>query len=213
MKDQRIKYILGTVLGLLLIYFTYLMTLITLQYVPINYEVAFLALKEEQIALDYYKVSFFTHVYTSLFTLIIGGFQFVKYIRINKPKVHRLLGKSYTFLILFLAAPSGLVMAIHANGGTIAKVSFVFQALLWFLFTLNGWRTAIRKKWYQHHAWMILSYAMTLSAVSLRLIKWILVNTLAPPPMDTYRFVSWAGWVVNLIIAGIIIQRLRTRHR
>jgi hypothetical protein len=47
---------------------------------------------------------------------------------------------------------------------------------------------------------MLRSYALTLSAVTLRLWKWGIVAVFAPPPMDTYRLVAWLGWLGNLLL-------------
>ena len=47
---------------------------------------------------------------------------------------------------------------------------------------------------------MLRSYALTLSAISLRLLKWIIVSTFEWPPMDTYKIVSWLGWIVNIVV-------------
>ncbi len=52
---------------------------------------------------------------------------------------------------------------------------------------------------------MIRSFALTLSAITLRAWKYIIVYLFHPPPMDTYRMVAWLSWVVNLLIAEIII--------
>lgn len=49
------------------------------------------------------------------------------------------------------------------------------------------------------------SYALTLSAISLRLFKWGIVTVLEWPPMDTYRAVAWLGWLINLVIVEIYL--------
>ena len=54
---------------------------------------------------------------------------------------------------------------------------------------------------------MIRSYALTLSAISLRLFKFGIVTVLELPPMDTYKIVSVLGWGINLIIAELIIRK------
>jgi uncharacterized membrane protein len=183
------------------------MVQITIQYIPIDYNAAFLALKFEEIKLKHYQIAFFTHVYTSIFVLIFGGFQFSKRIRNKYTATHRNLGKVYVFLILFLAAPTGLIMAYYANGGIYSQISFLIQAVLWFAFTLIAFLKIKQKDVKSHQIYMILSYALTLSAISLRLFKWIIVNTLALPPMDTYRVVSWLGWMFNLLVAALIILK------
>ena len=57
-------------------YFSYLMILITLQYIPIDFDVAFLSVKQKEIRWVYYQIAFFTHVYTSIFVLLFGLLQF-----------------------------------------------------------------------------------------------------------------------------------------
>ena len=58
---------------------------------------------------------------------------------------------------------------------------------------------------------MIRSYALTLSAITLRAWKFGINNSFELPPMDVYRAVAWLGWVVNLGIAELIIYRLKNR--
>ena len=191
----------------LLIYFIYLLGLITIQYIPIRYDVAFLNIKHEEIKLTYYKLAFFSHVYTSIFVISLGLTQFSKTIRSRFSFIHKLSGKIYILLILLIACPSGLVMAYHANGGLIPQISFSILSILWFTFTLKAY-TAIKKGNFQKHKnFMIRSYALTLSAISLRLFKYGIVSTFELPPMDTYKIVSVLGWVMNLAIAEMIIRR------
>ena len=187
--------------------FAYLMFLITWQYIPIDFTVAFLRLKPEEIALPYYQWAFFGHVYTSILVLVLGGLQFSKRLRRLWHGFHRITGKIYVLLILGIAAPTGLIMGWHANGGPWSQLSFCLQAILWFWFTGRAWVLARRADWPGHRAYMLRSFALTLSAVSLRAWKLLMVALWAPPPMDTYRVVAWLGWAGNLVIAEIIIRR------
>lgn len=200
------NYCIKILLYGLLLFFAYLMVLITLQYVPIDFNVAFLRLKEEEIKLTHYQFSFFTHVYTSIIVLIVGMFQFSKQIRSRFTKIHKTFGKVYIILILCLAAPSGLIMGYYGNGGFYSQLSFCLLAILWFCFTLMAFIKIKQKNSSAHKNYMILSYALTLSAISLRLFKWIISNTLELPPMDTYKIVVWLGWLFNLGIAFFIIK-------
>jgi uncharacterized membrane protein len=188
-----------------LIYFSYLMVLITIQYIPVRFDVAFLRIKQEEIKYLHYQISFFTHVYSSIFVLILGSFQFSDYVRKKYSKVHKALGKIYISLVLFFAGPTGLVMGYYANGGWIAQTSFCLLAILWMAFTYKAYIFARRKKWEQHKNYMYRSYALTLSAISLRLFKWIIASLFELPPMDTYIIVAWLGWVLNLLLAELII--------
>ncbi|WP_027418298.1 DUF2306 domain-containing protein [Crocinitomix catalasitica] len=181
------------------------MILITLQYIPVDFKAAFLRIKQDEIALVHYQWSFFIHVYISIFVLLLGITQFSKSIRLKYRSWHKAMGKAYVGLILFLAAPSGLVMAFYANGGFFSKLAFVLLAVFWFYFTFKAFQKVKQKDWIGHQKFMLRSYALTLSAISLRLFKWGLVAVFEWPPMDNYRIVAWAGWLVNLIIVEIYI--------
>lgn len=194
------RWLLKAVSVFLFGYVVWLMLLITLRYVPVDFNVAFLRLKTHEISLPYYQWAFFGHVYTSILVLVLGGVQFSANLRRWWPSLHRSLGKLYIALILLIAAPGGLVMGYHANGGWGAQLSFCLQAVLWFLFTWRAYTLARSKNWPAHRAFMLRSFALTLSAVSLRLWKWGLVAIFAPPPMDTYRMVAWLGWLGNLFV-------------
>lgn len=191
-----------------LVFFIYLLLLITWQYVPMRFDVAFLNIKPE-IEFTWYKIAFFTHVYSSWLVIVLGFFQFWSWVRIQFNFIHKSFGKIYVFTILIFSAPSGLAMSFVANGGWISQSAFVILTLLWFYFTYIGYTSARNRNWEKHEKYMLRSYALTLSAVSLRLFKYILANTLELPPMDMYRIVSWAGWVINLFLVEIYIRKLK----
>jgi hypothetical protein len=186
-------------------YFSFLLLLITLQYIPYNTDVAFLRIKQDEIAYDYYKIAFFTHVYTSIFLMILGFLQFSKTIKRKYINVHRWSGRMYAVIILFLSGPSGLVMSYHANGGTFSKIAFVILSILWMSFTFLSVFYVLKKDIVNHQKYAIRSFALTLSAISLRLFKYIIVFLFQPLPMDVYRIVAWLGWTFNLVVAEIII--------
>jgi uncharacterized membrane protein len=200
---KKLQFALQAIYYLSMVYFSYLMILITLQYVPIRMDVAFLNIKQEIANQTHYQLAFFSHVYTSIFVLIIGITQFSTFIRNQFPSVHRNLGKLYIALVLLVASPTGLVMAYYANGGVFPQISFSLQAIFWFIFTYKGYQYAKSQDWNKHQKFMLRSYALTLSAISLRLFKWIIVSTFGLPPMDTYQIVAWLGWLFNLMVVEV----------
>lgn len=193
-----------------LIYFIYLLILITLQYIPINYEIAFLNLKQDEIKFSYYKIAFFSHVYSSIIVISLGLTQFSKTIRNQFVLTHKLSGIAYIILTLLIASPSGLIMSYHANGGLISQISFSTLSILWFIFTLKAYQSIKKREYLKHRDFMIRSYALTLSAISLRLLKYGIVTIYELAPIDTYKIVSILGWTINLGIAEIIIRKLHT---
>jgi uncharacterized membrane protein YozB (DUF420 family) len=195
------KYLLWIGYG----YFSFLLLLITLQYVPYNTDVAFLRIKQDVIYLTYYKVAFFTHVYTSIFLMLLGAFQFLFPVKKSTKKWHRLSGRLYAIIVVLLSGPSGLIMAYHANGGLISQISFVILSLLWIFFTVFAVFYAMKKNIRAHQKFALRSFALTLSAISLRLFKYLIVYFFQPEPIDAYRIVAWLGWTFNLLIVELYI--------
>jgi uncharacterized membrane protein len=190
----------------LLLFFSWLMLLITWQYVPARPDVAFLRVKQEVSSALFYRLAFFAHVYSSMFVLLSGMLQFSRTVRKRWPVVHRWSGRIYVSVILFISGPSGLVMGFYGNGGRIAKAAFCLLAVLWMYFTFQGFRQVKAGNITAHREWMYRSYALTLSAISLRLWKWGIVLAWAPAPMDVYRIVAWLGWTGNLLVAELLIR-------
>ncbi|WP_447641014.1 MULTISPECIES: DUF2306 domain-containing protein [Chitinophagaceae] len=192
---------------LVLTFFTYLMLAIVAKYIPIGTDNNFLLIKQTEIqTVPTYLVFFYIHVFSAALALPAGFTQFSKSILRKHSKVHRAIGYLYIAGILFLAAPSGFFIGLFANGGMIAKTSFITLAILWFFFTYQGFRSAKNRQFIPHRSYMIRSYALTLSALSLRMWKVVIVSIFHPAPMDTYVVISLLGWIPNYIIAEFIIR-------
>ncbi|UUC45302.1 DUF2306 domain-containing protein [Flavobacterium cerinum] len=192
---------------LLFSYFGYLMLEITLRYIPFHTDTAFLQIKQQEVtAITSYITFFYIHVYSALFVLLAGYTQFSSSLLERFPKLHRISGKVYAFIVLLLAAPSGIFIGYYANGGLSSQIAFILLGLLWFFFTLKG-IIAIRKKAIiAHRNFMLRSFALALSAITLRLWKVILVYLFHPNPMDVYQIIAWLGWIPNLILAEWLIR-------
>ena len=188
-------------------YFFWLMLKITLEYIPFNPEVSFLMIKQSEVVeRPEYLTFFYTHVYTSIFVLLSG---FLAILRRNfgLKNLHRNMGKVYIFLILIFAAPSGIYMGIFANGGFLSKISFVVLGFLWWFSTFKAYQLARQKKFKEHKQWMWRSFAFTLSAITLRMWKVIIVYLFHPNPMDVYQIIAWLGWIPNILIIEYLITK------
>lgn len=198
-----LKWLLLAVFG----YLFWLMLRLTLDYIPAKPDISFLAIKQTEVSTrSEYLTFFYIHVYSSIFVLLSG---FLAMLRkdFGFKNFHKTAGKIYIFLILVFSAPSGIYMGIFANGGFWAKISFVMLGVLWWFTTFRAYRLIRQKKFRQHQQWMWRSYALTFSAVTLRLWKVTLVYLFHPAPMDVYQWVAWLGWLPNLILAEILISK------
>ena len=98
-------------------------------------------------------------------------------------------------------------MAFYANGTLAAKSSFVILSLLWIGFTLLAAYFARKKNFPVHKNWMMRSYALTLSAISLRFYAWLLPRFLHLDGVSEYTFIAWISWTINLLVAELLILR------
>jgi uncharacterized membrane protein len=175
-------------------------------YIPVKNDVGFLQLKQSYIHLTAWRTAFFTHVFSSILVLAAGFTQFSKKLLRQKPKLHRALGYVYVLNILTVTGPAGLLMSFYANGGISSRVGFILLSVLWIGCTALALYHAIKKSFKLHRNFMIRSFALTLSAITLRSWKVILANFTDIPPMDRYRIIAWLGWTLNLLMAELLIK-------
>ena len=193
-------------LALFFVFFI-LMFNITINYFPYKNDVAFLQIKQTEVQnISSYIYFFYIHVTTSLFTLLAGFTQFNIQLLKNNPKTHSKLGKIYVYTVLFAAAPSGLWIGFFANGGFYSKLSFIILGTLWWLTTLIGLLKIQKKEINLHKKWMLRSFALACSAITLRLWKVILVYLFQPSPMELYQIIAWLGWIPNLLLIEYYIK-------
>lgn len=202
------KKITGNLVLLLLFgYSCILMGEIIWRYRNFELDASFLQIKQtEIIEISWYRYAFYVHVTFAVLALPAGFTQFNKTILRTYPRLHSVLGYLYVGAILIFAAPSGFLIGMQANGGLVAQIAFTLLALFWFLFTFQAVLKAKTKDFKAHKNFMIRSFALTCSALTLRYWKLILVYFFHPYPMDLYQLVAWLGWIPNLLIAEWIIN-------
>ena len=209
---KSFTYWLQVLLVIALAFFSYLMLRLSLPYTAMRNDVDFLQTKQNIYHIDYWRRSFYVHVFTSIFVLIAGLTQFSTYLQKKQKRVHRLMGYLYVLLVVFITGPAAFMMGWHANGGLPARTSFTFLAFLWVVFTIFAWWYATKKRFLQHRAFMIRSYALTLSAITLRIytftFAWFNVHA---HPVEIYITTAWLSWVPNLLIAEMIINYTRKK--
>jgi len=153
-----------------------------------------------------------THMLIAPIALLVGPFQFLPRFRAKHPQVHRYMGRIYVTACV-IAGMAALATAPYASGGPVAGVGFGILATLWIATTLGGWRAAVRRELDQHRLFMRLSYAMTFSAVILRLqipIGFMLGYT-SYSAMSVW--LAYTCWIPNIIAVLAYTARERARLR
>ncbi len=143
------------------------------------------------------------HAGGGLVALMLGPLQFLAFIRRRFPIAHRLIG--YAYILCVAVGVAGAAVLARTPGGVAANAfAFNMLAFLWAISTLLALFNARAKRWRQHQAWMVRSFALTFAAVTLR-AGMPLLGWLGFPPSEFYTIVAWASWTINLIIAEWLV--------
>jgi uncharacterized membrane protein len=105
------------------------------------------------------------HAVCGFLALVIGPAQFSTRLRKRYLKLHRVLGRVYVVAVLVAASiamiltqGSGLEMATYAQGGA------------WIVCTVFAFLTARNRQLVAHKQWMVRSYAVTFTFISVRVL-------------------------------------------
>lgn len=185
----------------------FLMTKNMVQYIGFKSDAGFLKLKQEYLHITHWKIAFYIHVFTSSLCLLAGLAQFVDDFKIVNKTVHKAIGKIYVYLILFINFPAGLIMAYYANGLLPSKIAFFILDILWFWFTLKAIFEIKKGNTLTHKQYMQRSFALTFSAITLRVWNGVLINYTELIPLTRYMIIAWLGFVPNLLITEFLIWK------
>jgi uncharacterized membrane protein len=188
-------------------FFSLLMARIVLPYRSGRLDIDFLLSKQHIIHLWHYKAAFYLHIFPTLLVLAAGMTQFSGLILKKMPTLHRWIGKVYVLSIIGICGPAGFIMALYSNGGWVARSSFLTLSVLWWATTWLAWRAIKKGDVKRHRAWMIRSYALTFSAVTLRIMQFTLATQTHIDMDIAYQIVAWPSWVLNLIVAEWAVMR------
>lgn len=191
-----------------ILYACYLLLLLSIPYLKLKPNIEFLLTKQFVYHIDIWRWAFYLHVFSSIFIIFFGLFQFNKFFIIRLPKTHKIFGYIYVILLLFISGPGALVMSFYANGGVLAQISFVILSFLWIIFTIISVFKIYKKDFINHGKWMLRSYALTLSAVSLRFFLYLFdYFKFNIGPIESYIIVAYSSWIINLGISEILIKK------
>jgi uncharacterized membrane protein len=144
------------------------------------------------------------HAISASLALLLGPWQFIGSLRRRRPLVHRWMGRTYAISLL-VATLTAIWIAPHAAAGHISSAGFLGLAFGW-IFTTSMGVSAVRKRRVAlHRKWMIRSYALTASAITLRLYL-ALIPLLHLRFAIAYPAISWLCWIPNLVLAEVWIR-------
>lgn len=153
-----------------------------------------------------YNGSFYIHIAAGALCIGTALIQFSRYILKKSKVIHRISGKIYVFVVLFLGAPTGLYMSFFAKGSFWERALFMFMAGWWFITTLYGLSTIHKRNIVAHKIWMIRSYAMAMTAVTFRVYH-IAFYLMGWNHLKNYEISLWISVIGNMLFAEWVIWR------
>jgi uncharacterized membrane protein len=206
-QSNIIKQFLNLGVFLVIAYASYLLILLSLPYIHFEKGVDFLETKQLIYHIKAWRFSFYVHVFTSPIVIVAGLFQFSRWVIRKLPRLHKALGYTYIVVLLFITGPAAFVMSLYASGGRPTQSSFVILSILWILFTYLAYRKIKTGDIRKHIIWNLRSFALTLSAVTLRFYAYLFdVFNVNIGPVETYMILAYISWIPNLLFVEILIR-------
>lgn len=156
----------------------------------------------------WWLTTFSCHVVAASLSLLVGIPLMIPVWTRRHPAWHRLLGYAYVNTVLWMAAPTGLVLALTATGGLLGTLGFGLASVLWWHWTWSGYRAIRRGDLPAHVAAMARSFALALSAPAFRLMQ--IALTLTPLSDDAVSLASlWMSVAVSIVLGETCATHVR----
>ena len=169
---------------------------------------------------DLMWVALVIHVPAASLAAVLGALQFVPRIRANRPR-HRLIGRTFLAVGTLAFVLTAIPLALTTPDGNITRFGVLIPAVAWPVVAVTAWRAIRHGEVVRHREWMTRLYALTLFAITARIVTPVLLLVQVPVMGSWYGgdvqaavsasipYGQWLGWIVNLSIAEIIIRRTR----
>jgi uncharacterized membrane protein len=147
--------------------------------------------------------AFTLHAVFASIALLVGPWQFLP-IFSRRRRLHRLLGWIYVSAVA-LGWLASLPLALHAHTGATASAGFQALGAVWLTCTLLGFFDARAGRIVEHRRWMMRSYALTTSAITLRL--YIVGSAVLHIPLgQSYPYIAWLCWIPNAVVGQWLVK-------
>ena len=174
-------------------------------YFPPDFKESFFLIGRTTYFYSWYQIAFYAHIITGPIVLLGATYLMLSgMLRSSKRKFtswptlerrlmkyHRAIGVWTGYLALTIMLPSGALMALKAQQGIVAGLSFIIQATFTAAALLAVAYTARRKLWRTHQQWATRTFLLLVSPLLLRLAN----GTLALIGQDSSTALQWTAWL------------------
>lgn len=179
-------------------------------YFPPNFDALFLQGRETTFT-GVYRPAFYIHIFSGPVVLLGGLILLSQHVRRRHPDLHRRLGWVQVIVLVVFVLPTSVVMSRHAFGGWSAGLSFLLLSAATASCALVGVMYARRHRYDQHRRWMVRSYVLICSAVTLRLFSGAAGLVGVSSAEGAYIVAAWCSWLLPLAAYEIVERWTRLR--
>ena len=161
---------------------------------------------ELRVNLLHAPVAFVLHTSFGGLAMLLAPWQLLPGLRRRSPGLHRWIGRLYVGCCL-ISGIAAYPVAFGTVAGPVAAAGFAAMATAWLGATVLAWQAIRARRVLEHRRWMIRSFALTFSAVTLRLL--LLFPLGWPDAMPFFTFYSgtaWGSWLLNLGLAELYLR-------
>ncbi len=154
-------------------------------------------------------LSLMVHALPGGLALALGPLQFVRRLRVSRPRLHRVIGRVYMISVVVASIAAAVNAAVTISGFAV-QVAFFILVAAWLYTVAMAYRAIRRGQVQLHRIWMIRNYTLTFAAVTLR-VYLLLGLQLAPSTgfEAIYTAAVWASILGNVLVAEyFIVQRM-----
>ena len=187
-------------------FFSILMLKTISQYTSFDKSIGFLAFKQQVVGNPYWMTFFYIHIFSITLCLLAGLTQFSHRFLTEDRNLHKIIGRIYVYNILIINVPACFVLGLFSNGGIIGITGFLLQDILWAYFTAAAVLYIKKGNVIQHRNYMVLSYAVTTTAITFRIVKNLFYNDARHDYELFYGLNVWAALLINLCVAYAILR-------
>lgn len=186
---------------------------IALSYFDFDLTKHFLGSKQDMVPNRIWLVSFYIHLLFGAIATLSGIPLFFSQLISFRSSLHKRIGKWYIGSILFFGGPTGLYLAFFAEGGKWSTIGFILMSMAWIVPTYIAFQKIIKGDVQGHYNWIIRSYCMTLSGVTLRLFTPLGTGYFEFDYETNFILSAYIPWIFNLMLGEIIVYFNRNRFK
>lgn len=146
------------------------------------------------------------HILLAILSLLTGPLGVIRRIRVKSIRFHRWNGRLYVLSILLNFIP-GVYVSFFATGGWPSTIGFLILNTLWLGTTILGYWYIKRRQVILHSRWIIRSFFLSFANMTIYIIVAIAHNAMNFSYGTAYTIAVWLSWVLNLLIAELIIRQ------